>query len=95
MTAAVSGDSMAPAYRDGDFVLVWRTKRVRVGDVVAAHDPRQPTRVVVKRVAIQAGGRLWLLGDNAVASTDSRTFGAVSLDAVVGRVLMRYYPFTR
>ncbi|GIE99572.1 S26 family signal peptidase [Paractinoplanes rishiriensis] len=32
----VVGDSMAPAYRDGDRVLVRRTRRFRRGDVVIA-----------------------------------------------------------
>jgi nickel-type superoxide dismutase maturation protease len=94
-TAAVAGDSMLPEYRCGDWVLVLRTPRVRVGDAVAARDPRQPDRILVKRVQRRDPDGLWLVGDNPSASTDSRTFGAVPHDLVLGRILLRYYPLRR
>jgi len=46
------------------------------------------------------GGRSWVvppltvfvMGDNRSASRDSRTFGPVSLDQIIGRALVRYWP---
>ena len=46
------------------------------------------------------GGRSWIvpplavfvMGDNRSASRDSRTFGPVSLDQIIGRALVRYWP---
>ena len=32
------------------------------------------------------------MGDNRDRSRDSRSFGPVSLDSVVGRALLRYWP---
>ncbi len=49
--AEVSGDSMVPTLQPGDRLVIWRTKRFRPGDIVAAADPRQPTRTVLKRAA--------------------------------------------
>ncbi len=37
-------------------------------------------------------GTVFLLGDNRAESIDSRTYGAVDLDAVVGRVVWRVWP---
>ena len=40
-------------------------------------------------------GEVFLLGDNRANSEDSRDFGPVREDEVVGRVLVRVWPVTR
>ncbi len=50
----------------------------------------------------QGNGRSWVvppftvfvMGDNRSASRDSRVFGPVALDDIVGRALFRYWPFS-
>ena len=37
-------------------------------------------------------GHVWLLGDNASNSTDSRTYGAVPAAMIKGRVFCRAWP---
>jgi signal peptidase I len=86
---------MQPAFCPGDRLLVLPAPWVRVGDVVALADPRQPDRLMVKRVSACAGGLVEVLGDNAKASTDSRHFGAVPRPAIVGKVAYRYAPRDR
>lgn len=88
----VSGRSMLPSFAPGDRVVAVEGLRVRSGDVVAVVDPRDSSRLLVKRVHRVAGGSVEVLGDNEVESTDSRTFGQVSLGAVRGRVIYRYFP---
>jgi len=83
---------MAPSLHHGDWVLVLRTGRIRVGQVVAARDPRQPDRILVKRAVERSREGWWLLGDNPAESTDSRVFGPVPDRLVLGRVLLRYFP---
>ena len=38
-------------------------------------------------------GHIYVLGDHRNDSTDSRRFGTVSEDSVIGKVLFRFYPF--
>jgi nickel-type superoxide dismutase maturation protease len=96
----VRGDSMSPALRDGDWIVVDRKAYCgtppRRGDIVLALDPREPSRTLVKRVDdIDLHGNAGLLGDNLSQSTDSRDFGAVAASAIIGRVRWRYWPLGR
>jgi nickel-type superoxide dismutase maturation protease len=91
----VAGESMLPALREGDRLLVRRTRRVRPGDIAVAADPRDGRRPMVKRVAALSADGVTLLGDNPPASTDSRTFGPLPPDMVKGRAVYRYAPSNR
>jgi len=94
---AVAGRSMEPALKDGDWVLVdpdaFRARRPIAGDLVLAPDPREPERVLIKRVAaVSRDGRLSIMGDAPLASTDSREFGTIDAADVRGRPWFRYWP---
>jgi nickel-type superoxide dismutase maturation protease len=91
----VAGRSMLPAFEPGDRLLVIRGRRARVGSVVAVRDPRDRSRILIKRVRARFGPRFDVRGDNAAESTDSRQFGLVSRSALVGRVIYRYSPAPR
>lgn len=91
----VRGESMAPAYHDGDQLLLVRSRRlVRIGAVIVFVPPPGFSDVpwLVKRVAglvvAPPPGRLIVRGD-AVVSLDSRQFGPVDRDAVIGVVVRR------
>jgi nickel-type superoxide dismutase maturation protease len=102
MRVAVAEQSMVPALRPGDWLLAWRTRRVRPGQVVLAWHPGRPGFLLVKRVAWreegdgEAAGGWWLASDNPVAgSVDSARFGPVPAENIVARVLFRYWPTRR
>ena len=40
-------------------------------------------------------GCIWVMGDNREDSADSRYFGPVEEDSVIGIVFARYFPFDR
>jgi nickel-type superoxide dismutase maturation protease len=88
----VAGDSMRPTVETGDRLLVWRTRRLAPGALVVVPDPREPSRVLVKRVVRLDGGTVEVRGDNAAGSTDSRVFGALPRGGIRGRALYRYHP---
>ncbi len=91
----VAGESMTPALSSGERVLVNKAaywfSRPRVGDVVVVRDPRQPARLLIKRIDGSADGEGYrVLGDNPDASTDSRAFGPIRREQILGKVLFRY-----
>jgi signal peptidase I len=96
-TVKVSGGSMLPAYRDGDWLLVsWfpagltpiRAERI-LGKVVVIEREERPGIFLVKRLQKSHGGIYWVQGDND-ESTDSRTWGWIPPNEIVGVVLFRY-----
>lgn len=86
----VEGDSMRPALSGGDRLLVYRTERVRPGDVVVVRDPRDERSLWVKRVRDVTDGGIDVRGDDPGRSTDSRHVGPIPRRLVVGRVVRRY-----
>ena len=38
---------------------------------------------------------LWVMGDNRTNSSDSRVFGPIKEDTIVGRAILRVWPFSR
>ncbi|WP_119729061.1 nickel-type superoxide dismutase maturation protease [Thermomonospora amylolytica] len=95
---AVTGESMLPVLRPGDFLLVRRGGRaVRAGDVVVARHPRDGGPLIVKRAVRRDADGWWLESDNqrAPGRQDSWDFGAVPDALVLGRVVARYWPPSR
>lgn len=90
----VTGPSMSPALRHGDQLLVWwcgRRTPSRPGSVVVVRLP-DGVLAVKRLVRREPDGSVWVEGDNPYGSTDSRTFGALPPEAVVGRVFLRLWP---
>lgn len=89
----VTGESMLPVLRPGDWLLVRTGTRIVPGSVVVARHPREDV-LIVKRAAHRDAGGWWLESDNqrAAGRQDSWDFGAVPDDLIVGRVVMRYWP---
>jgi nickel-type superoxide dismutase maturation protease len=91
----VSGASMLPLLRPGDEVLVnaraYRRRPPQLGDIVVARHPYQDGMHIIKRVtALQGDDQYLLEGDNPSESTDSRSFGAIPGDLILGRVTCRF-----
>lgn len=86
----VSGDSLWPEFQNGDFVLTLKIPILydswRPGDVVAFRHPLYG--LLIKKVDHRRleDGRLFVTG-NVAHSLDSREFGAISPDTVIGKVI--------
>jgi phage repressor protein C with HTH and peptisase S24 domain len=91
---AVSGHSMEPALHAGDWLVIDRSSRVGVGDVVVALDPRENSRVIIKRVIrVGTDNELLLASDHPAHSGEE--IGPVRPSAVLGRAVLRYWPLSR
>lgn len=96
----VDGPSMEPAFRSGDRLLVnrlaYRRRDPRAGDVVVMRDPERLGHVLLKRIATAPDGidpgppHVYVLGDNAAESRDSRAFGPVPRAQIIGKAWLRY-----
>lgn len=85
----VKEQSMEPFCQEGDFVLVNKMSylffRPKVGQLVVLQDPGDSSRLVLKRITAAKDSFLWIEGDNKEKSTDSRHFGWVSSQSLLGQ----------
>src|SRR5258708_23643202 len=80
----VEGGSMLPSLKAGQLVIGRQTCEVCPGDVViVSHNGLEK----IKRIKKQQGDLIYLLGDNAMASTDSRSFGWVQAKTIIAKVV--------
>ena len=95
---------MTPGYRNGDRLLISPVlllfKKASEGDVVVIQHPKDSTKQILKRVIGIPGDRLegvklgsneyFVLGDNKGKSEDSRHFGKITRDQILGKVWLKY-----
>jgi len=76
---------MSPAFRAGQIVVTGHPRIVKPGEVIVI---RHQNLDKIKRVAqVDSCKGVYVLGDNATASTDSRSFGWIGFDEIIGKVL--------
>lgn len=87
----VSGDSMIPTLQPGDTLVInrfaYRHSPPKPGDILVFRDPRTQILAVKRVRALAEDQYIYLTGDNQAESVDSRHFGAIRGDMVVGKVL--------
>lgn len=86
----VDGYSMRPTLQANALVLAVRTKQYQPGDIVAAKHP-VADYLIVKRIiftTVRNGKNFfYLIGDDRLSSIDSRHFGLVPEENIVGKVI--------
>ena len=83
---------MAPSLLPGDRLLMRKIsgRAPGVGQIVLLEDPRDPERLLIKRIGSVEGDQLWVFGDNQAASSDSRVFGPVHRSSIRSVLVRRY-----
>lgn len=80
----ISGDSMTPLYQPGNLVLAVYPYRILVGDIVIfLHNNIEK----IKRVENINENQAYVVGENKNSSTDSRSFGWIDKNLIIGKVI--------
>ena len=82
----VEGKSMEPSFKEGERVLTFNFSSPKKGDVVVVKKKIN----LIKRVQTIENNSYFVVGDNQNRSTDSREFGPVPKEEIVGKVLFKY-----
>lgn len=86
----VSGDSLLPTYRDGDFVLLSKIPYlfapISQGDVIAFRNQTYGTMIKKVQSVLPDKDEIRVVGTHE-HSVDSRRFGAISKKDVLGKVI--------
>jgi signal peptidase I len=102
-TVKVAGNSMLPAYRDGDWLIVsWLEGPSAltsvggsiIGKTVVVEREDRPGIFLVKRVLKFEGEAYWVEGDS-IESTDSRTWGWITPTEIIGIVRFKMVKFSK
>lgn len=84
----IQGDSMFPTLHSGDKVLVSLSKRavetLEPDDIIIFD---REGDILVKRVRLIVGNHIWVLGDNRQEALDSREFGPIKRNDILGVVI--------
>ena len=83
----VVGNSMEGTISEGDLIIYKKITPnnidLNIGDIVVASHPKIKSKLIIKRIY---QNKFDLRGDNLLSSTDSREWGLVELDLIVGKV---------
>ena len=79
---------MFPTLKPGQDIIsfnwAYLGKKPKIGDIVVI---KQDGKELVKRIQKVDGRRIFVTGDNSEKSTDSRHFGTVNVDQIVGKMV--------
>jgi signal peptidase I len=64
-------------------------------DIPQAHGATQPQAPQIVYPFTVPEGHVFVMGDNRTFSSDSRTFGPVPVGNIIGKVILRFWPFDR
>jgi len=93
----VIGESMEPTLISGDLIIIDKLtyvyRRPAVGDVIAFWMSNE--KVAVKRISEIEDQDIYVMGDNTKVSNDSRSYGPIPREDVIGRALLIFFPIER
>jgi nickel-type superoxide dismutase maturation protease len=85
----IEGNSMLPTFKPGDLVLVNRLayffNKPRIGDLIVL----KTERYIIKRINKIKNNKIFVIGDNKKESTDSRIFGWVNTEKIIGKTVFK------
>jgi nickel-type superoxide dismutase maturation protease len=87
----INGHSMEPTLKENQIVLAstlpYSFSKPKIGDIIALKDPRDE-KILIKRITKIENKTYFVMGDNMSDSTDSRQFGMIKRDQIIGKILL-------
>jgi len=81
---------MEGTLKEGDLITFKKLNQknvdLEIGDIVVASHPRIKNKLIIKRIHCIHQNKFDLRGDNPSSSSDSREFGFIELDLILGKV---------
>ena len=81
---------MERTLKEGDLVTYKKLNPknidLEIGDIVVASHPKTKNKLIIKRIHRIYQNKFDLRGDNYFSSTDTRQFGLIELDLIIGKV---------
>ena len=88
---SVNGQSMCPTLKDKEIHLMLNTANINDGDIVIidTKDSGLPADYIIKRFYADKSTDkyIWVEGDNKDNSVDSRRFGLIDKEKVIGKLI--------
>ncbi len=86
----VVGNSMEGTLKEGDLITYKKLNQknidLEIGDIVVASHPKTKNKLIIKRIHRIYQNKFDLRGDNFLSSTDSRDWGLIEFDLIIGKV---------
>ena len=86
----VTGESLSPEYKEGDYVVIttipFFLNRVQAGDVIVFRQPHFGTMIKKVKRLLASGDGFYVSGTHEL-SVDSRQFGSIPRQALLGKVI--------
>jgi phage repressor protein C with HTH and peptisase S24 domain len=83
--AQVEGESMYPCLHHGQYVILSRLFKLKVGNIYVFKAPNG--KIAVKRLIYLQDSKCFFEGDNKANSMDSRYYGFVDAENIIARLL--------
>ncbi|HUY53341.1 MAG TPA: S26 family signal peptidase [Candidatus Dormibacteraeota bacterium] len=82
----IVGDSMSPYLNNRDLIVVLKTNKYKVGNVVGF---KLNDKILIKRISKIKQNLFYVLGDNPSNSLDSRKLGWINRDDIVFKIFFK------
>ena len=96
---ALEGDTVELSLSEDQKSLIVKVNGEIIKDEHACYDYYDPHGLKIKpgekmEVKVEKG-QVFVMGDNRYNSTDSREVGTINVDSILGKVILRFYPFDK
>ncbi len=100
MNVKISGHSMTPLINHGDWILVnlnIKPDNLKANDIILFEDPVNNDLLIkrIKSIKAKTDKEFFVIGDNTHDSYDSRKFGYIKKESIIGTPVLRYWPLNQ